>query len=350
MATGQPSPHGLGRIRLLGLLLGSVFLLALLPTPGQADPPTSLPLRCDGAAPNLKMMEWSYVALGCWAHIGIHHYFPGNNTTYALHGGSGSLFSVEQHRSLPNEFGNGSTVPPRVNTSLPIEISMDGLTWAQIDDGEFIYVGLPFSERQDIHYTFTANGDQFRYLRVREPRSHTQGLAGYLDSTMMTLQVTPVGPAPTPTLTPQTGVVYSCETDILEDVFPDHPCTFGSPDRYDSASMFHTYPLGAARLDQIQVRVTILDFRIDDSVGDLGAPIWVQVSNNGVAFETVSSLNFANYGIEKTFTVTGLNDKEAKFIRLATGKHPAYNLQDARKHAEGYIHHSEIIVDGDLPS
>lgn len=346
------------RALLVAALLVSLAAAGAL---GPADAATlQLSLYCDddGPAP-FASMEASYIADGCWGHFGMHQYFVGRHTIYALQGGSGHAFVVEQQLSPPAEVGGVYTGPPQYNTTVPIETSLDGKAWTLAANAEYRFAGLQpggTSFRQDLRFTFTAAGESFRFLRLREPLSAAQGLSGYLDFSELTLDVDVVGPAPALTLTPQTGVAKSCLSDILEDVWAAHPCSFGGVEHWDSPSWTHTYFLGDARLERVQGTAVLAYFRPDDLGTCCGQTLdgWidgdahVQTSLDGIAWDTLHT-EFVTYGAPWLFDVDGLGGKEASFLRLVSAKHPGYWNHPALKHPEALLAYSDVSLSGQLP-
>jgi hypothetical protein len=355
-------------MRLLAALAAATLVLTGLGPLAAADPPFALHLFCDDDGPDatgFPMLEASYLddeatgtGGGCWGHGGMHQYFVGRDAVYALHSGSGHLFSVEQHDSVPTEPGEVGTDPPHVNTSLPVETSLDGLAWQLVTNAQYSFfrLGGP-PDRQDVYFSFTAGGEPFRFLRVRQPESAAQGLAGYLDFSMMDVNVTVVGPAPDVPLSAQQGVARSCTEDILEDVFATHACFYGGLNHWDAPSFLHTYFLGDSRLDRVQGTAMLLFFRPwdpggccgeDVPLGMLDGALLVQTSVDGAAFDTVARVP-VGYGTLAPFDAPGLAGHPAKFVRLVAEKHPGFSQNAALKHPEAYLMYSDLTLDGELP-
>lgn len=291
-------------------------------------------------------MASEYARFGCWLHVGQHQYLVGNETVYKLWGGEGSAFSVEQHLGVPTEPGNVSPTDPQVNTTVPIETSLRGETWRLVEDAQYRF--FPGEDRQRVEFSFDADGRPFRFLRVRQPRSAGQGLAGFLDRSVLTLEVTEQRPVDTPPRRDRT-VELSCEDDILEDVFALHPCWFGGVNRWESPSFFHTYVLGNATIDELEGSFVTKDWREDD----LGYPagyvdgVLLQTSRDGVHWRTVATLDTI-HGVPQSFNVT-LDDHEAKLVRFASARHPGWGDHPALKHPASMFLRTNLTVTGELP-
>lgn len=337
-----------------------VALLLALPasTAGAGDQTFTLELDCSNPAADVRSMEHTYLEQGCWGHVGMHHYVVGGDTGYTLEGGSGRLFSVEQQLSPPVELA-GVRDSPQVLTAMPIEISMDGIAWTRVADAEYRFVGLESGGtalRQEILFTFTADGEPFRFIRVRQPLSAAQGLSGYLDASRMTLKVRDAGSVPAPVLTRQEDAPRSCAEGIMEAVWSAHPCWFGGINRWDTPSFFHTYPLGDARLDRVEATVLFAYFRPDDPgtccgqtrSGMLEGPVLLQSSVDGENWDTIATADI-DYGVPHTFAADDLGGLEARFLRLVADKHPGYWRHPALKRPEAYLLHSELALSGLLP-
>lgn len=338
--------------RVLACLASSLLLLTLLPVTSDSQATMNLPVRCthtrNTTFDTVDMETGYHEFFDCWAHYGIHHYFVGRNVTYALWGGSGTVRSTEILRSPPLEPGTPSTAPLAVNIKVPIEISMDGLSWTAISHANYRF--LTGGEGQWIGYSFTAAGEQFRYIRFREPYSAAQGLSGFLDYSDSVLQVSVVGPAPEPALVAQTGLVKRCETDILEDVWAQHPCFYGNVDPWDSPSWFHTYPLGNASLDRVHGNATTLQWRPYEQGVKTSTRLLVMTSVDGMAWKEIGNLTI-QHGQRLEFDVSGLNGMSAKFVRLATQKTPKFfGPNGDLRHPEGVIYASNLALDGLLPA
>lgn len=352
-------------MRRMSIVAATVLLIATVATvPAAAEPgdgpTTSLELHCnDGRAPHASMIA-AYLEQGCWGHVGMHTYFVAPGASYRLWNGSGTVRSVEQQFAPPTELGNLSGDPPTsIDSRLPVETSLDGRTWTEVGDVRYELVGLGLDLRQDIAFTFEADGEPFRYIRVREPTSATQGLSGFLDRSTMTLNVSPVeadgrGPA---TVGDRT---LTCEEDILEDVFADHPCWFGGIDRYDAPSWTHTYPIDdeahVANVTALEGSFSMAYWRPDDPgtccgqtvLGMVDGVAYVQTSLDGVHWTTVADLD-VTYGTETAFDVTLDDGLDARFVRVIGAKHPGYWAHPALKHPEGYLLDSTVTVTGTLP-
>lgn len=338
-----------------------VALVLALPTSASAGEQTTftLELDCSNPSADVGSMEHTYLEQGCWGHVGIHHYFVGGDGAYTLHGGAGRLFSVEQQLSPPVEFAAPRTSPPQVVSSMPVEVSLDGITWTRVADAGYRFAGLESggtATRQEILFTFTAAGEPFRFIRVRQPLSAAQGLSGYLDASRMTLEVGDAGLVPAPVVTRQENAARNCSEHIMEAVWAAHPCWFGGINRWDTPSFFHTYPLGDARLDRVEATVVFAYFRPEDPgtccgqtrSGILDGPVLLQSSLDGEAWQTIATVE-VGYGTPHTFAVDGLDGRESRFLRLVADKHPGYWNHPALKHPEAYLLHSELILTGLLP-
>jgi len=300
-------------------------------------------------------MESSYALEGCWAHVGHHHYFVGRDAVFALHGGGAVFFVVEQQLSPPTEGpapGGGE-----VRTPVPVEVSVDGRAWTRVADGPYRLVYAETSAealiRQEVAVNFTAPDVPFRYLRVRQPLSSAEGLSGYVDASRFELDVTVVARVPPASLAPgERGL--SCERDILEDVFPSHPCWFGGLNRWDAPSFFHTYPLGGlARLDRVSGVATLAYFRPDDRSQlppeKLGGHLLVEASEDGSRWTTIANVSVA-YGTAQPFATDDLGGLPAAFVRLASDRHPRWGTEPPLKRPEAYLLESSLALGGLLPA
>ncbi len=418
--------------RWYGTLLVLLMVMAAMPGPntagGQGTPtPTleSIYLYCDEARdPSLfpgrfvGPMEGDYIPLlptggnTCWAHIGHNHYPVALDRDYRLYGGVGAAVSVEQHGFSPAKqepqlhSGDDGVF---LDTYLPIEISMNGVNWTEVaradfhlvsydneyqDDeirhvlenlcdntgdchinsnGDFSCISLPgqcqpTNWRQRVVFDFTANGEPFKFIRIRNAESIYTGLSGFLDFSVMTLQVEDKGLDPTPTLQKHTNLKLSCDKHIMEAIIAEHPCTFGgyvqeqdgesrfvrignTPGQWDSASFFHTYPLDEARLDRIAGKVVVRDYRTDGTPPSKA--IWLQTSDNGINWTTIHNFSVSLrpgefWTYEGSFNVTGLNNTTASFVRLASLHMPTWFDSFAQRHPWAYFLESELELDGHL--
>lgn len=298
---------------------------------------TTRTLLCDGPAGTTMAMENEYITGtgfgGCWFHIGHH--------TYDLDG----LFEVGTitvHRiaSVEVQF----TPPIETSTAHPIpitfEVSRDGRTWEPI--GALPY--NPLSLRNDpIRGTLEADATA-RYLRIRQPRSAAQGLSGYLDGSHLDVELTPVD-APSPPR--RTGTFsLACATDIMERFHAEHPCWFGGINRYDSPSIFHTYPLDApTTVTSITGTATFLPWRSDDYAGrgssrtEVDAHLFASV--DGEHWTRLTTFT-AQFGLPAAITWTGHAD--AAYLRIVAEYHRGARLDAPLKHARGMLLDSGLTV------
>lgn len=374
--------------RVAAVLL-AVLSVALLPATARAEGRQSLVLYCEdhegflpeGAVPSMEASYWPEPG-GCWQHIGMHTYFPGVNKVYRLHGGSGFVNIVEQYFTAPTELVADGTA-----TRMAVETSLDGLTWTEaatvaipwtpLTPSVGTYEGAPAltldAVSGPVRFSFTADGELFRFLRLRESKSASQGLAGFMDHSEVTLDVSVASKVDKPVLSARRDVAKTCAADILEDVFAEHPCTYGGIHDFDAPSFYHTYPLGGpARLDRIRGQVTVGLFRTGyrfvqgraygvlfydtgpepvvaeaaHTVEELGLNI--QVSEDGTAFRTVGTVQ-VRAGVPATFDVAGLAGARARFVRLVSDPTAEAATVPSRKYAEAYIVHSGLTLDGMLP-
>lgn len=321
---------------------------------GDAAPSSTVPLKlhCKAGKGDVGSMSSSYVQQGCWAHLGMHRYVVSTNTTLRLHGGSGRVKSVEQQLSPPSEPGDSSLLPPKVRTPIPIEVSEDGRTWTRITDVQYTFA-FPLDLRQAIEFTFDADGEEFRYLRIREPRSAAQGLSGYIDHSRLTVDVSVASTdAPANGTTAETRT-FRCQEDILEDVFAEHPCWYGGIDRWDAASWFHTYPIGDAEITRLRGTFQMAYFRPDDPgtccgqslLGVADGKALIQASDDGASWTTVAEVP-TTYGEPTHFDVPLADSASAHFVRIVSDKHPGYWNHPALKHPEAYLVQSDLLVTG----
>lgn len=337
---------------LIGLALVTVALSPLAIGQARAQDTQTLDLHCNIDRDGIDSLESWYAhqkrdsRKGCWAHFGHNHYFVGRDQVYALHGGNVTVSSTESELSPMTEPGEPA-FPPQ--WSLPIEVSMTGTEWHQVDAVDWQF----FESDWQVQFSFDADGEPFRHLRIRQPTSAAQGLSGYLDKSEFELNVSVVRPVDPPTLSEQT-IAMSCESGIMESVFANHPCWFGGVNRYDAASFFHTYPLGGlAELHGVEGTVLTNNFRIGpfdaELVPDTDADVFVQTSVNGSGWETVHAFP-VTHGEETSFSAD-LADEEARFVRFATSRHPRWTDESdfAAKHPEGYFLDSNLTLTGQLP-
>lgn len=321
-----------------------VAVLALAAAPAHAAPKNvTLKLRCGGdKATPYWAMEFTASKGTCWMHGGHHTYFFGDRT-YRLVRATGMAFAVEQMFSPPTEVVPGSPG----TTPVWLEASLDGRTWTPAGFAPYRLL----TSRQEVKFDI-GKGPEFRFLRVRAPRSAAQGLSGYVDHTSLDVVAAPLGRVPTPK--PALGfrtAELTCEDDILEDFFAEHPCTFGGINRYDAPSFFHTYFLGdGVRLSQLSGRFRLGPWRTDDTPATQDCKAFVQISVDGVRWTNVGTFD-GSYGEDREFFVT-LKNVPARFVRLFPDYHPRYD--DTRTaaplhHPKGFFLDSTLTVTGSLP-
>ncbi|MGQ0535504.1 MAG: hypothetical protein ACT4PT_05490 [Methanobacteriota archaeon] len=366
--------------------------MVLLVSPGDAtvDPPapvTTLRLACEDdawAGADVPSMEANYTHPFCWAHVGAHHYFVGNNTTYRLEGGVGRALAVEvqydggglaEGRAVDSE-------PPRVGVTTPlvIETSLDGANWTRVATGDhrlvsydadasleanlFAHSGLPDAActesdpycnvRQWVAFT-VGPGPPFRFLRVREPLGAGGGLSGFLDWSELALNLTVPAQPPAPPRESKT-VTKRCERDLLEDVRDGIPsawnttaaCSFGGIHRFEAPTFFHTYYLGNATLQRVAGRLLVVEWRAEP-VGDggpfplLSGPVLVQRSPDGIRWVTIDRFT-AESGVPRLFDLGAAGTGESRFVRIVAGPNAPYS--GAAKHPWAFVVWSEVEVTG----
>jgi hypothetical protein len=213
-----------------------------------------------------------------------------------------------------------------------IEVSTDGVHWTNETYGRYSFLpdptqgagpfaneaindfnafGVPFNERQWAFtgYQPSGPGTPFRFLRLRDPLSAAQGLSGYLDNSEAWVFVGAPQAVPTPVATAGIRSWDCSRSQVMEDFFSNHPCTFGGIDRYDAASDLATYFLGdGVRLTRLTGRFTIAPWRADDwytddaAGNDTRANVTVQVSLDGTNWTNVASTH-ATYGVPTVVSV-----------------------------------------------
>lgn len=311
---------------------------------------TILRLRCgNDATTPYWAMEFSSSKGSCWIHGGHHTYFFGD-TRFALRALVGYVFTVEQQLSPPTEH-NTDTLG---TTPLHVQVSEDGITWVEVAHGEYRFAGLEQRQRVDIAASVAA--EPFRFLRIHEPLSAAQGLSGYLDHSEFDVEADVLGAVPIPAVASGSRAL-SCATDILEDFFVTHPCTFGGVDRWDAPSFYHTYPTGdGASLDRVQGSFTLAPWRLDDwSDGDARANAtnvhaYLQTSVDGVSWTNVAQID-AEYGVPAAFDIA-LGGEPARFVRLFPAYHARFDAMGdlaANHHPKGFFLDSSLVVHGLLP-
>lgn len=336
-----------------------------------SDADRVLRFQCGGDARSRWMMEFSSTRGTCWIHGGHHTYFT-ESTLYALREVYGFVFSVEQQLAWPTQLDPEASADPSVAVTSPIvvEISRDGDEFREAGSATYTLLsatpeGLAVPERQGFWFGFEVNGNgkQFRFLRVREPLSATQGLSGYLDNSFLLVAVNVVKTVTPHGLAPTTRNLSCSAGDILEDFFATHPCTFGGVDRWDAPSFWHTYYLGeGATLDRIAGSYTLAPFRTDDFFLNRDGAIlrnpdvytktsaFVQTSVDGVAW-TNQAIVPGTYGAPQAFDVTLTPGTAARFVRLFPEYHPGVDntaAEPSLHHPRGFFLASDVSVTGVL--
>lgn len=313
---------------------------------------------CGGATDfPLWTMEFSASRGTCWIHGGHHSYFMGDHA-YALRELHGFAFDVEQQfaPSLPDP----AFITDPLHRQLSVEVSLDGRSWTTVGSGQYGYV-TPADptrdtyERQNVFFDIVASGQPFRFLRVHNPLSLSEGLSGYLDHTQLRFKVDDLGPVARPASGPATRS-YSCDaSDNMEAFFATHPCWFGGIDRYDAASFYATYFLGEnATLDRATGTFQLAPFRDDDFTAGTAlasarfTKAYVQTSVDGRNWTTQATVN-ATYGVPQAFDLT-LPHVDARFIRFFPEYHALFDLNDSRHHPRAYFLQTDVTVTGLLPA
>lgn len=342
-------------MRSLLLGLSAVLLATAMPTPSAAQAATqSVYLACateymvnheptPTGNPLALRMESTYFANdpprqvfgGCWAHYSVYQWFLGTDHELTLKGGKIRIDYTE----------NAMAPSPE---ALPlIEVSSDGRGWSPV----LATVSVPAVGIQveccELTYdaTLVAQDQSFRFLRVHGPLSATGGLGGYIDYAYGTLSFTVGDPAPTlPSATPETTLPLSCLTDIMEAVYPAHPCSYGGVDDYDSTSGLATYFLGDARISKVSGAVTMDIFRkaINGVEADYllsgTTNVSVQIGVDGVNWTEIGKLHDVSYLQSTPFSFPApAADTPAKFVRLAAEKHHHFNDYYDDKNGDGKI-------------
>lgn len=314
-------------------------ILGLLPTTAHGTHPSTLQaFSCQGGENAIMAMENEYIVESgygpCWFHTGHHTYdLGGLNEVGQV---TGRAFTVEMRYSPPSEF----QVDTYHITSLFFEASVDGRVWSEISRVRF---NLP-TDRQEVTFNFDAGGIRARYLRLRQPLSLAQGLSGYLDSSSFTAALTPAHDG---ALTPRTGILQlSCENDIMERFHPAHPCWIGGINRYDSPSVFHTYPLdGQVTVSSILGSATFLPWRSDDYTQNGGnrqtLKAHLQVSSDGEDWSNLLTFD-ATYGVPAQISYEG--SVETSYLRLVAEYHKGVKTHPALKHVRGMLLDSSLRV------
>jgi len=324
---------------------------------------------------DIHAMEFLASGGTCFMHSGHQTYDLGHEREIV--GGEGSVLSVEQQYSPPTEYED----PLAGTTPIHIQASHDAQNWQEIDAIEYqfnedVRDGVLLDDtlliRQRIDYQFDAEDLNLRYLRFHEPRSAAQGLSGFLDESIAYLYVNDT--AETSSIghshTESTSLDLSCDDgDVLEDFFSEHPCTFGGVNRYDAASVFHTYKPGeGTQADRIEAEATVDPWRSDDFFEPLqiGASqdaiqhnldqltetsVQLQVSQDSTTWETVAERS-VTYGEPFEISAAFDDPKPAPYVRLLPGEHE--NFDDYKQnapdhHLEAFLVDSSITVTGDVP-
>lgn len=386
---------------LLAFATLSVAVAPLAPAAGvdEAGPVERFTLRCSGdalsgeTAPVIPALENRRdEGFVCWGHSGIHTYYLGNHSFYRLEGGFGSLYAVEQ--GVIGQ-GAGLSLQPPSEPGPAIEVSADGLTWTLLRYAEvpktvllrptwkFLFDRVPgerpneddapgvYAGRVTVRFTLDAYDEPFRFLRVRMAESHTRGLSGYLDNSDLLVNVTRVAPAPPAVPAPKTRAEYDCGAHLLDDVFDEHPCTFGGAQYFESPSFYHTYALaGLAHPTRVSGHAVFLPYR---SIGGVQQPAYgndtitgyVEVSRAGRLAEDevrqddwVKVASFeAPFGVPARFDVDGLEGVHAQFVRIRAERHALWSCKDAQgreacagtHHMAGFLASSTLVLDGVVP-
>jgi hypothetical protein len=317
-------------------------------------------LNCGGSfwQPNWTM-EYEVGKGTCWWHNGHHTYFL--DGSYTLAGGAGSVFSVEQQLAPPRSpTPSDDALPSRADVDAPIriEVSRNGQDWTPVGVASYDLADagtqdLSVPTRQRVAFTLEAVDQPFRYLRIHQPRSVTEGLSGFLDASDLHVRLDDA-PEPPQVPPPQGPRTLSCaEGDILEDFFRAHPCTFGGANRYDTPSFLHTYPLGAAReVDEVTGQASVAPWRTDDYALPLLPPasqitdtrLHVETSADGTHWTTHAKVP-VRFGVPSAFVADV--DETARFVRLHADYHPLYDQpgqSPSLHHPEGYMLSSRITV------
>ncbi|HLE96204.1 MAG TPA: PKD domain-containing protein [Candidatus Thermoplasmatota archaeon] len=296
-----------------------------------------------------EAMEYSASNGTCYMHGGHHTYDLGGPVT--LRAGKAYVRTVEQHFAPPSDVRT-ATVPPYF--PLVLETSLDGNSWTEIAAGRYV-AGTAFvasgNDRQTLQFTFGAAPDAFRFLRIREPVSTTQGLAGYLDYSEGSLEVDEAD-VPDPGDVPGRSRNLTCEADLMEDFFATHPCWFGGIDRWDSASFFHSYYLeDEPTVERLHGSFAVAPWRSDDwfDAGDtaqtFGTQVFVETSVDGRVWTAVAVVPAA-FGEATHFDVTLDAPATVRLVRLVADWHPDYAdpTVDPLHHREGYFLASHVVV------
>ncbi len=320
-------------MRLRCALVLVLTLAGSVPAAAEAAPTA---FRCDGRG-GIGAMENEYAELttkgACWFHLGHHTYDMGG--PFRIGQVEGAVFSVEVQFSPPTELMMSQA-------ALAFESSIDGLDWNTVTH-------LPYNlrlQRQQIDFSFDAGGIVARFLRIRQPRSAAQGLSGYLDSSRFDADLTPM-PSPLSSPAAPGTIELSCAEDVMERFFDEHPCWFGGANRYDSPSVFHTYPISIASVSRIEGTATFLPWRTDDYTSGGGSRTvltgYVQVSTDSRHWVTVLTMT-GEYGRSIAFAAELGAPVEASFVRVVAEYSHAVKQHPALKHVRGMLLDSSLRV------
>lgn len=307
-------------------LLLAVAALAVPPI-ARADAVT-VRFSCQGSATDpsvVESMENEYIeATGygaCWFHTGHHTYDAGG--LFAVDRVDGSAFSVEVELSPPVEYAPAAAYQP--SAALVFETSADGLAWSTLAQVPYpMFRSDPGQElfRHPLTFSFDGDGAVARYFRLRQPASAAQGLSGFLDASGFTAELTPVE-APPPA-EPVSSRSLGCLDHVMERFFAAHPCAFGGINRYDSPSVFHTYPIGDSEVARVTGRVIFLPWRTDDYSSNGGGRTdvrgFLQSSADGVTWTQLAEVS-GKYGAPIAFDVTPPGPVRASYLRIVAEYH-----------------------------
>lgn len=323
----------------------------------------ALSFRCrDKPHWGLHSMEYSWSLGTCWMHGGHHTYTL--EDTVEIVGGQGRLFSVEQQFSPPTEYEEAP-----FKTPLALEVSTDGVSWERLDAAEYRFLEDPregsigFLTRQAVHFSFETEPTPAEMFRVHQPRSAAQGLSGFIDASRGYLLAndTDAGPPQAP---PEGSLELSCQEDLMEAFFAEHPCWYGGINRYDAASFFHTYHPGEGTMvDRVEASVAVgpwrtddwfrpITFQVEEQVNQTTQTrVHLQASPDGQAWSTIAT-HVVPFGQETTFATELAEPAPASFLRLVTDHHPLseeYRSSAPLHHPEAYFLHSELAIDVTSP-
>jgi hypothetical protein len=292
--------------------------------------------HCGGSGGATPAMENEYIVEtgygACWFHTGHHTYDL--DGVYAVDNISGRVFSVEVQFTPPIE-ANAAGI------TIVAEASLDGRVWQTI--GTMPYAAL--STRQEILFDIDTGGVVARYLRIRQPLSAAQGLSGYLDASSFDASLRPASADPLPAWESDERVLR-CDRDIMEGIYPGHPCWFGGINRYDSPSVFHTYPLdGVHDITLVEGSATFLPWRSDDYTQNNGnrrfLQAHLQASVDGEDWTTVHTFT-AEYGLASGSVTDQVG--QAAYLRVVAEYHKGVTTHPALKHVRGMLFDSVLTV------